>query len=94
MAVIEFRYSSAGYREVLRSDGVRADLQRRADQVAAVAGPQFAEEDVWGDPVRVETSSYVGANRASASVAAIHPAAMAIEKERRILGGAIDAAGD
>lgn len=94
MARVRFRHSSAGFRAVMRSNGVRADLERRAEQIAAVAGPQFADEDLSGEPVTMDTSSYVGTNRASASVAAVHPAAMVIEQRKRILGGAIDAAGD
>jgi hypothetical protein len=94
--VIErFRINSRGARALLRSPGVRAELQRRADSVKAVAEPQFqaatADSHV-PDPVRVIADTYTGSSRAGATVIAIHPSSLRIERDRRILGGAIDAA--
>ncbi|MFH0243594.1 hypothetical protein ACGRHY_14470 [Streptomyces sp. HK10] len=97
MAAVRFRLRSRGARALLRSDGVRADLQRRADQVRAVADPQFQEataDSHVSEPVRVIADTYTGAQRAGATVIAIHPSSLRIERERRILGGAIDAARD
>lgn len=96
--VIErFKLNSRGARALLRSDGVRADLQRRAEAVKAVAEPQWeaATADIHTEePVRVIADSYTGSGRAGATVIAIHPASLRIEQDRRILGGAIDAARD
>lgn len=95
VASVRFKHSSRGYQNVMKSAGMRADLQRRADQVKQVAGPQFdvADDDLWGTPVEVIADTYVGKSRAGGTVVAVHPAALKIESERRILGGAIDAAG-
>ena len=96
MADVRFHMRSAGARAILRSDGVRDDLQRRADAVKAVAEPQWLEataDDHVDGPVRVIADTYVGSSRAGATVIAIHPYSLRIERERRILGGAIDAAG-
>lgn len=92
-----FRLNSRGAKALLRSDGVRAELQRRADAVRSVAEPQWqaatADSHV-PEPVRVIADSYTGSGRAGATVIAIHPASLAIEQDQRILGGAIDAARD
>jgi hypothetical protein len=92
-----FKLHSRGAQALLRSDGVRAELQRRADAVRAVAEPQWqaATAGIGGlDPVRVIADTSVGSGRAFATVIAIHPASLRIEQDRRILGGAIDAARD
>lgn len=92
---VTFRMNSRGARALLRSDGVRAHLQERADAVRAVAAPAFEEatSDIYTrDPVRVIADTSVGSGRAFATVIAVHPAALRIERERRILGGALDAA--
>lgn len=96
MPVIErFRLQSAGARALLKSTGVRADLQRRASAVAAVAEPQLVAATAHihvTDPVLVVADTYIGDNRAGATVIAIHPASLRIEREHRVLGGALDAA--
>ncbi|WP_049566877.1 hypothetical protein [Streptomyces sp. SBT349] len=90
-----FRLNSRGAKALLRSDGVREDMQRRADAIKAVAEPQWqaATAGIGGlDPVRVIADTSVGSGRAFGTVIAIHPASLRIEQDRRILGGAIDAA--
>jgi len=90
-----FRLNSRGAKALLRSDGVRAEFQRRADAVKAVAEPQWqaATADTGtAEPVRVIADTYSGSGRAGATVIAIHPASLRIEQDQRILGGAIDAA--
>lgn len=77
-----FKINSAGAKELLRSDGVRADMQRRADAVLSAAQPQTDAELTAG--------SVIGPGRAGASVFGVP---MREEQDRRILGGAIDAAG-
>ncbi|MEU2180111.1 hypothetical protein [Streptomyces thermolilacinus] len=87
--------NSRGARALLRSAEVRDDLQRRADAVKAVAAPAYerATSDIWTRyPVKVIADTSVGANRAFATVVVVHPAALRIEREHRILGGALDAA--
>lgn len=94
-ARVTFRMNSRGARALLRSDGVRDHMQRRADAVWAVAAPAFerATSSVWSRyPVRVVADTAVGSGRAFATVIAVHPASLRIERERRILGGALDAA--
>lgn len=93
MARVRFEHSSAGFVGVMKSEGVEADLQRRADAVRAAAAPLFAGESVSGTPVEVIADTYVGQARAGATIIAIHPRSLEIEQRRRILGGAIDAAG-
>lgn len=79
----KFKISSPGARALLRSGGVRADLQRRAEAVRTAAQPQ-TDADLTAD-------SYIGKGRAGATVIGVP---MPIEQDRRILGGAIDAAGN
>lgn len=69
-----------GIRELLRSPEVQRDLRRRAEAIAASAGP--------GHEVDVE----VGPNRARASVRTVTIDAMIGEAEHRDLSRAIDAA--
>lgn len=77
----KFKISSAGARALLRSDGVRADMQRRADAVLRVAQSQTDAE--------LTADSVIGPGRAGASVFGVP---MREEQAHRILGGAIDAA--
>lgn len=78
----KFKILPAGARALLRSDQVRADLQRRAESVQRAAQGQTAAE--------ITADSYTGKGRAGATVIGVP---MAQEQDRRILGGAIDAAG-
>jgi hypothetical protein len=86
-----------GIRDLLQSAGVLADLTRRAEAVAEVARAEYearpphqGEVDVVVDS---EATGHSG-DRARAAVIAKHPAAQFIERDRRPLGSALDAAGD
>jgi hypothetical protein len=76
---IKIEMNPEGVRAVLQSDGVRADLHRRAAAIAAAAGEGM------------EADSRIGANRARASVYTATPEAMRAEAEDRALTSAIDA---
>lgn len=82
MAKPRLELNLAGVRELLRSDGVRADLERRARAIAAAAG----------DGHRVESG--LGRNRARAVVITESVAAKRAEAESRNLTSAIDAGRD
>jgi hypothetical protein len=71
---------SKGMRELLRSDEVRQDLEKRAKRVAAAAGPGH------------ESSSTIGRTRALAMVWTGTPEAMVAEATDRTLTRAVDAA--
>lgn len=89
MGVVDFRLTSAGTKDLLRSDGVRQDLQQRAERVAqrvrgTVRGVlDHGEEGIVAD-------SYTGRNRVGATVIGVP---MEEETRTRALGSAIDAAG-
>jgi len=68
-----------GMRKLLRSPEVLADLERRAEQIAAAAGPGM------------QASSMVGKNRARASVITATPAAWRAEAAGRALTRSLDA---
>lgn len=68
-----------GVRDLLRSDGVRRDLERRARQIAEAAGDGF------------EYDSAIGQNRARATVWTDTIEAMHEEATDRTLTRAIDA---
>ena len=88
--LVRYRPSSPGSREVLRSHGVQADMERRAIRVAnAVRGRSPAvlshgREGVVGD-------SYRGRGRAGSTTIGVP---LDYERDHRTLGGAIDAARD
>jgi hypothetical protein len=71
---------SRGMRELLRSDEVRRDLEKRAKRIAAAAGPGH------------ESSSTIGRTRALAMVWTDTPEAMHAEAINRALTRAVDAA--
>lgn len=86
-----------GIRDLLQSIGVQADLSRRAEAVAEAARVQYearpphqGEVDVVVDS---EATGHSG-DRSRVAVIAKHPAAQYIERDRRPLGSALDAAGD
>lgn len=81
MPRIRVKINSAGARAVLRSEKVRADLDRRARQVAEAAG---------GEP-DFEVESQIGSNRARASVRTATFEARKAEAEKRALLRALDA---
>lgn len=71
--------NSQGVRELLKSNEIKADLQRRAEAIARAAGPGFIAD------------STVGPNRARASVGTTDIDSMRAEAEDRVLTRAIDA---
>lgn len=83
-----FEHNWAGYRAILRSDGVRADLQRRADAVAQAARSRLPRS-YHGRNIRILADTTRGRNRAGATVIGVP---MRLEKALRILGSSIDAA--
>lgn len=92
---VQFRPNLAGYRELLLSAGVAADLERRAERVQAAAAndPSWdqAVSGIPGDeavPYRVRVERH--RDRNVAQVVGEHPAALNVEAKHRVLGRAID----
>lgn len=79
MAKVRIELNHSAVRQLLRSDEVKADLERRAKRIADAAGP--------GHDVDVST----GRNRARADVATESFAARYRESTERTLTRAIDA---
>lgn len=75
----------AGIKALLKSAGVQADLQARADRVAAVLRTELAEERDW----EIVSNVQVGPVRAGALVSGVP---MRIEVKERIMARAIEAA--
>lgn len=84
----KFVIKSAGAKALLRSAGVRADLGMRAGRVRAAADPELAALDESYPALKVESDT--GPGRAGATVTGVP---LPLERSRRILGGALDAAG-
>jgi hypothetical protein len=86
--------NSIGIRELLGSEGVRADLMERGERVGAAArehAPQVGWPDERADlPITVTDVS--SAKRARVVVTADHWAGVAVESQYRLLGGSLDAA--
>jgi hypothetical protein len=83
----------AGIRDVAKSREVDAMLGRRAENVAQVARSGYNASPPHSGQVEVEVLQDASdSDRARVAVIARHPAALAIEAERRILGSAISAA--
>lgn len=98
MATIErFQINSRGAQALLKSDGVRADLLRRAQAVADWAGPYFEQalaDSGTPEPVRIIADTYVGRSRAGATAIAVHPGSLRIEQDHGYFRGAMSAAAD
>lgn len=96
--VIErFRINSRGAAALLKSQDVRADLERRAQAVAEQAGPLFRQalaDSGTPEPVRMVADSYVGRSRAGATAIAVHPGSLRVEQEHGYFRAAISAAGN
>lgn len=88
MKLDRFVMNSGGARNLLRSEGVRLDLLARAERVGAVADAELATLDAPYPAVAVD--SHTGRGRSAATVLGVP---LPLERARRILGGAIDAAG-
>ncbi len=67
------KLNSRGMQEMLKSDGVLADVTARAERVATAAGPGM------------EASSMIGKTRARASVITATPDAMRNEADNKAL---------
>lgn len=84
-----FKHQWPGYRDVLRSEAVRADLQTRADEVArSVRGRLPTGYQSRG--VYIIADTIVGRNRAGATIIGVP---MRLEKKYRILGSALGVSG-
>lgn len=95
MALIRYKANQRGMRRLLGSEGVRLDLVRRAEAVAAVAEAEYKARPPHQGQVNVYVDSEAGTAdhpRARAAVVAQHPAVIPIEKHRHPLGTAMDAA--
>lgn len=79
MTIERIKWNHAGFREILRSGTVEAEVRRRANLIASQAGDGF------------EASSTVGRNRALAMVWADTPEARSAEATERRLTRSIDA---
>lgn len=88
VGLIRFKLDSGGAKAILRSEAVRADLHVRAERVKVAAEPQLAALDSPYPSLKV--TSDIGPGRAGATVTGVP---LPLERSRRILGGAIDAAG-
>lgn len=89
---IEMHYP--GVQELLRSAGVRADLDRRAEAVAKAARDRrvMVEGEPGAVPLPVATESGRSGSRARAFVRIDHPSGLAVEAKHRLLVGSLDAA--
>lgn len=95
--VESFRINSRGAEALLKSNGVRADLLRRARAVADWAGPYFEQalaDSGTPEPVRIIADTYEGRTRAGATVIAVHPGSLRVEREHGYFRGAMSAAAD
>ncbi len=77
--LIRVEVNAEGVRELLKSPAVQADLRRRGEAIALIAGPGH------------EVDLNVESRRASVIVITAEPEAMAAEAEDRNLTRAIDA---
>lgn len=82
MKPVRIELNSKGIETILRSEKVRADLERRAQAIADAAG---------GEPEDYAVSSQIGDSRARASVAAVTYASRKAEAVDRTLSTAIEA---
>jgi hypothetical protein len=90
----KYESNRRGLKDLLGSEGVRRDLVVRAHRVAAVAQADYDADPPHEGRVDVAVESAAGDAgnlRSRAVVIAKHPAALAIEADRRVLGSALDA---
>jgi hypothetical protein len=85
-----FRLDHGGMRALLRSPGVRADLQRRAESVASAARAAApVQSGAYRNSIHVQSDT---TDRAVARVVATVPYAVEVEFDTRTLGRALDGA--
>lgn len=77
---MDFKLNRSAVRELLRSDGVLRELERRGHKLAAAAGGSYG------------VSSFVGRNRARVSVHTTDAAGAAAERKLHTLQRSITAA--
>lgn len=88
LGIAKFKHNPDGFRAVLRSGEVQADMGRRAQNVARQArGRMPTDERSRG--IKLIADTHMGRNRAGATVIGVP---MWMEKRHRILGASIDAA--
>lgn len=95
MALLRYKPNRRGMRDLIGSEGVRADLHLRAEAVAAVAKAEYEAKPPHQGDVNVYVDSQAGTPdhpRARAAIIAQHPAVIPIEKHRHPLTAAMDAA--
>jgi hypothetical protein len=91
-SLIRYDANLRGMRALARSRSIDADLERRARAVAQVAQGGYDANPPHTGRVDVEVVNDSDSDRARVAVLARHPAALAIEADRRVLGSAIGAA--
>jgi hypothetical protein len=98
---VRLELNSPGIREMLKSDDVANDIERRAQAVAAAARARYdsisvgeREAGQGGGEHHIPVSVHMGSGttRARARIVADHPAALHVEAKHRVLGHSIDAA--
>lgn len=97
---IRIELDSPGIRELLLSDEVGEELERRGDAVSAAADQSYAAYPVGardrdgldGQPLTTSVHRTPGSKRERVTVVADHPSARNIEVKHRVLGTAMDAA--
>lgn len=93
---INFQRNSAGFAEILKSAGVRAEIQRAAEAAAAsVAGQGLTASSPGEDsPAQLSAEVSMGTtDRAHAAVTIKHPSALAMQAKHGVLTKAGAAAG-
>ena len=80
-----YKANRAGIRALLKSPGVQADLQARAERVAAVLQAELAAEEDW----EIVADVRVGRVRAGALVSGVP---RRVELKHRIMARAVEAA--
>jgi hypothetical protein len=81
---VKFVPRREGIRELLVSEGVKKDIEGRAERVAAAARSAYPDIEIL-----VEDRT---GNRARFRVVANHPKALRVEAKHRLLGKALEAA--
>jgi len=94
--LVDYKPNRRGLKALRNSPEVDEMLERRADRVAVVAQAGFtaalADSSIAPVVEVLQVDSDTNEPRARVAVIARHPAALRIEADHRILGGALDAA--